>query len=137
MFMLLPRRVVDEVGPMDDAFFIYSEEADWCRRIRDAGYRCTFTPVARIRHREGGGKSAAQISSKMYVQLQKSKLTYVRKHYGIVGRAAAQATLLVAMVARAAVFRLASLAAPNGEARALSRLASTAARFHVTGRGAT
>lgn len=137
MFMLLPRRVIDEVGPMDDAFFIYSEEADWCRRIRDAGYRCTFTPIAQIRHREGGGKSAAQMSSKMYIQLQKSKLIYVQKHYGIVGRAVAQATLLVAMLARAALFRLASLAAPDGDARALSRLASIAARFHMTGREAT
>jgi GT2 family glycosyltransferase len=137
MFMLLPRPVVDEVGPMDDAFFIYSEEADWCRRIRDAGYRCAFTPVARIRHREGGGKSAAQMSSKMYLQLQKSKLIYVRKHYGIVGRAVAQATLVVAMLARAAILGLVSLRAPEGDTRALSRLASTAARFHLTGREAT
>jgi GT2 family glycosyltransferase len=134
MFMLLPRRVVDEVGPMDEAFFIYSEEADWCRRIRDAGYRCVFTPLARIRHREGGGKSTALMKPKMYVLLQKSKLIYVRKHYGFAGRAVAQTTLLVSMLARSAVFGLASLTAPRGEARALSRLAWAAARLHLTGR---
>lgn len=134
MFMLLPRRVVDEVGPMDEAFFIYSEEADWCRRIGDAGYRCVFTPLARIRHREGGGKSTALMKPKMYVLLQKSKLIYVRKHYGVVGRAVAQTTLLVSMLVRSAVFGLASLSAPRGEARALSRLAWAAARLHLTGR---
>jgi GT2 family glycosyltransferase len=134
MFMLLPRRVVKEVGAMDDAFFIYSEEADWCRRIRDAGYRCVFAPRARIRHREGGGKSTAGMKPAMYVELQKSKLTYVRKHYGPVGRGLAQATLAASMLARAAVYRLAALAAPRGEARALSQLAWTAARFHLTGR---
>lgn len=134
MFMLLPRRVVDSVGPMDDAFFIYSEEADWCRRIRGAGYRCVFTPIARIRHREGGGKSTAQMKPKMYVLLQTSKLIYVRKHYGLVGRAVAKTTLLASMLARAAVFGLASFAAPRGDARALSRLAWAAARLHLTGR---
>jgi GT2 family glycosyltransferase len=134
MFMLLPRRVVDEVGPMDDAFFIYSEEADWCRRIREAGYRCVFAPVARIRHREGGGKSTAQMRPGMYVQLQQSRLIYVRKHYGVLGRAFAQTTLLVSMLARATIFGLTSLVAPRSEAGARSRLAWAAARFHVTGR---
>ena len=134
MFMLLPRRVVDEVGPLDDDFFVYSEEADWCRRIREAGYRCVFAPVARIRHREGGGKSTALMRPKMYVELQKSKLLYIRKHYGSVGRALARTTLLASMLARATFYGLASLAAPRGEARALSRLARGGARFHVTGR---
>jgi GT2 family glycosyltransferase len=134
MFMLLPRAVVDEVGPMDDAFFVYSEEADWCRRIRDAGYRCAFTPVARIRHREGGGKSTASMRPRMYVQLQKSKLIYVDKHYGPAGRALSRATLLASMLTRAMLFGLASLVAPGSEARALSRLAWAAARFHLTGR---
>jgi hypothetical protein len=93
-----------------------------------------FTPLARIRHREGGGKSTALMKPKMYVLLQKSKLIYVRKHYGVVGRAVAQTTLLVSMLARSAVFGLASLSAPRGEARALSRLAWAAARLHLTGR---
>jgi GT2 family glycosyltransferase len=134
MFLLLPWRVVDEVGPMDDAFFIYSEEADWCRRIRDAGYRCVFAPVAQICHREGGGRSTALMRPKMYVQLQQSRLIYIRKHYGLVGRAVAQTTLLVSMLARAAVFGIASLATPRREAHARSRLAWAAARFHATGR---
>jgi GT2 family glycosyltransferase len=134
MFMLVPRSVVEEIGAMDDAFFIYSEEADWCRRIRDAGYRCVFTPVARILHREGGGKSTAQTRPRMYVQLQKSKLIYVRKHYGLAGRAAARATLLVSMLARTVVFGMASVVAPHGDARALMRLAWAATRFHLTGR---
>lgn len=134
MFMLVPRRVVDEVGVMDGSFFIYSEEADWCRRIRDAGYRCVFTPAARILHREGGGKSTAQTRPKMYVQLQKSKLLYVRKHHGLAGRVVAKATLLVSMLARTVVFGLASLVAPRSDARALFRLARVATRFHLTGR---
>jgi GT2 family glycosyltransferase len=137
MFMLVPRRVVDEVGPMDDAFFIYSEEADWCRRIRNRGYRCVFAPVARILHRDGGGKSTAQTRPKMYVQLQKSKLIYVAKHYGLAGRMFAKTLLTVSMLTRGVVFGLMSLVAPRSDAPALSRLAWTATRFHLTGREPT
>jgi GT2 family glycosyltransferase len=134
MFMLVPRGVVEEVGMMDDAFFIYSEEADWCRRIRNAGHRCVFAPVARILHRDGGGKGTAQTRPQMYVQLQKSKLIYIHKHYGVGGRLFAKTTLLVSMVARGVVFGAVSLVARGSDARPLSRLAWTAARFHVTGR---
>jgi GT2 family glycosyltransferase len=133
MFMLVPRRVVQTVGPLDADFFIYSEEADWCRRIRNAGYRCVFAPVARIRHREGGGKSTALIRPSMYIALQRSKLIYVRKHYGPVGRAFARMTLLSSMLARTAVFGVASLVVRGSEARARFRLASAAVRFHITG----
>jgi len=73
------------VGPLDDAFFIYSEEADWCRRIRNSGWRCVFAPEARILHLEGGSQSTSQIKSRMHVQKQKSKLTYLRKHHGVSG----------------------------------------------------
>src|SRR5689334_8995513 len=43
MFMLIPRHVIDTVGLLDEAFFVYAEEADLCRRIRRHGYRCVFT----------------------------------------------------------------------------------------------
>ena len=94
MFMLVPQRVIEQVGLLDEAFFVYAEEADWCRRIRQTGHRCTFTPVARILHRDGGGKSTAQIKPRMYVQLQKSKLIYARKHNGPLGHLAAKANLV-------------------------------------------
>ena len=90
MFLLVPRHVVEAVGLLDESFFIYAEEADWCRRIRNAGFRCKFTPIARILHRDGGGQSTAQIKPRMYVQLQKSKLIYARKHDGLLGYMAAK-----------------------------------------------
>lgn len=85
MFMLVPRRAIDQVGPMDERFFVYAEEADWCRRFWAAGWRCVFAPIAQIVHRDGGGKSAKQTSAKMYVQLQKSILLYIHKYHGVLG----------------------------------------------------
>ena len=134
MFMLVPRPVLEKVGPLDEDFFIYSEEADWCRRIRDAGWRCAFTPDARIIHLDGGGKSTFQMRSPMYVQMQKSKLIYVRKHYGIPGYALTKAGFVATAGLRAAVFSAAALAGGGAESRARVRLARAALGFHLLGR---
>lgn len=133
MFMLVPRRVVEQVGVLDEAFFVYSEEVDWCRRIRDAGYRCVFTPVARIIHLDGGRKSTSQIRPRMYVQQQKSKLIYIRKHYGPTGHLAGRTILLASMLGRWALMRLIGLVRPHKEISARANLAWAAARFHLTG----
>lgn len=82
MFMLVRRAAMEEVGLMDEAYFVYAEEADWCYRFWKAGWRCVFAPVAQIIHLDGGGKSTSQVSARMYVQLQKSLLHFHRKHYG-------------------------------------------------------
>ncbi len=132
MVMLLPRHVVEEVGFMDEAFFVYTEEADWCRRIRDAGYRCVFSPAAQIMHLDGGSKSTAQIRPRMYVQLQKSKMIYVNKHYGPLGRASVKLTFLGSMTTRALLFGSLALISPHSDTLVRARLAWAAVRFHLT-----
>lgn len=52
--MMVPRRVIDRVGGFDEDFFLYWEDADWCRRIKNAGYSVWCLPKARISHDEGG-----------------------------------------------------------------------------------
>ena len=133
MFMLVPKRVVEEVGLLDEAFFVYAEEADWCRRIRQAGHRCTFTPVARILHRDGGGKSTAQIRPRMYVQLQRSKLVYARKHHGRLGHMTTKTILLSSMLMRWLVFGTLARIKGGTETSARARLARHAALFHLRG----
>ena len=72
MFMLVRREALQEVGVMDEGYFMYAEEADWCYRFWQSGWKCVFTPRARIMHLEEGGKSTALVSAKMYVHLHKS-----------------------------------------------------------------
>lgn len=50
--MLIPREVIENVGMMDEKYFLYFEDADWCYRIRKAGYRLIYSPLARIYHKE-------------------------------------------------------------------------------------
>jgi len=131
MFMLAPRQVLETVGPLDDAFFIYSEEADWCRRIRDAGWRCVFAPVAQIIHLDGGSKSTAQIRSKMYVQMQKSKMIYLSKHHGLSGVVLGRMIFVGSALMRWCL----SLLRNGEESKARRRLSGAALRFHLTGQG--
>lgn len=134
MFMLVPRAVMARVGLLDDAFFVYAEEADWCRRIREAGYSCVFAPEGQIIHLDGGSKSTSQIRSRMHVQMQKSHLIYARKHSGVLGYAAARLIYLVTSMLRLGVFATVRLVKSNDDAKARVRLALAAVRYHLTSR---
>ena len=136
MFMLVPRAVLERVGPLDAAFFIYAEEADWCRRIRTAGYRCVFTPEAQIIHLDGGSKSTAQIRSKMYIQMQKSHLIYARKHHGALGYAMSKGLFVLSALLRGAVFGVLGLVRPSENTRARVRLSRAALAYHLAGQEA-
>lgn len=133
MFMLVPRAVLEHVGPLDEAFFVYAEEADWCRRIRKAGHRCVFTPAARILHLDGGGKSTVQIKSRMHVQMQKSHLIYARKHHGAPGGLSIRLIFAGSALARALLFGGLRLVRGDALTRARLRLSMAALRYHLFG----
>jgi len=110
-FMLVRREAIERVGPMDEQFFMYAEEADWCYRFSRAGYKRLFMPDAQIIHL--GGASSDQIKPRMIAQWRKSTLLYFRKHKGPLALGAAWALLSMFYltrvpywVARAAVGRL-------------------------------
>jgi GT2 family glycosyltransferase len=77
-FMLVRRKAIEQVGVMDERFFVYGEETDWCYRFRKAGWKVLFTPHAEIIHLCGA--STRQVKSEMILQLHKSKLLLFRKH---------------------------------------------------------
>lgn len=134
MFMLVPRTVVDKVGLLDEAFFVYGEESDWCRRIRKAGYTCVFSPEAQIIHLDGGSKSTSQIRSRMYVQMHKSHLVYTRKHSSVLGYAAIRLIYMLTSVLRLGVFSALRLVKSDENAKARVRLARASLAYHFTGK---
>lgn len=77
-FMLVQRKAIDEVGVMDERFFMYGEETDWCYRFKQAGWRLLFTPDAEIIH--FGAASSKQIKPQMILQLWGSILLFFKKH---------------------------------------------------------
>jgi len=100
MFMLVRREAIEEVGFMDEAYFIYAEEADWCFRFWQAGWSCMFTPEVKIIHTDGGGQSTRQVAIKMYVQLQKSLLIFNRKNIGKIAWLSAKVIFLFSNLLR-------------------------------------
>ena len=78
--LMARREAVEQVGPLDEGFFMYSEELDWCRRFREAGWRVVYLPTARIVHYVG--KSSEQVLPARHIHFQTSKVRYFRKYYG-------------------------------------------------------
>ena len=81
-FFCVPQRVFDTVGLFDERFFVWFEEVDFCKRVRDAGFSVFYTPSARAIH--VGGRSFAQLSPLRRQWLfGKSLARYMRKHEGV------------------------------------------------------
>jgi hypothetical protein len=75
--MLLRRAALDEVGPFDEDFFLFSEEVDWYRRARDHGWSVVFTPEARCVHVGG-----ASHGGRLFRENVRGHLRYLAKHEG-------------------------------------------------------
>lgn len=79
-YMLIPRVAIDQVGMLDESFFCYGEETDWCQRFRNAGWRLAFAPVGEIIH--FGSLSSRQCSFRRDVMLSDGLIRLHRKHGG-------------------------------------------------------
>jgi N-acetylglucosaminyl-diphospho-decaprenol L-rhamnosyltransferase len=77
--ILTRRRVLEQVGGMDEQFFMYAEEVDWCYRVRRAGWAIWQVPQARVTH--VGGAATRQSRTPMLVALYESRLRFFHKHY--------------------------------------------------------
>jgi GT2 family glycosyltransferase len=80
-FILVRREAVKQVGMLDERFFMYCEETDWCYRFRQAGWKVLFTSNAQIIHL--GGQSSKQMPVEMSLQLRGSILQFMRKHRSV------------------------------------------------------
>lgn len=78
--ILLRRELVQANTLFDEQFFIYSEEVDLCRRIRQAGWELHWLPSAVITHY--GAQSTRQVADQMFLELYRNKVKYFRKHHG-------------------------------------------------------
>jgi GT2 family glycosyltransferase len=83
--LLARRDVYVQIGGLDEGFVMYSEELDWCRRARDAGWKVGYVGSAAIVHY--GGQSSSQAQAQTHIRFNESKLRYLRKYHG---RAAAE-----------------------------------------------
>ena len=79
-FLLTPRELWNKLDGLDESYFMYVEDVDYCKRVRLAGYRVVYLPTSLITHFEGGGKE--WIGEKALVRTVKSYQIYFKKFYG-------------------------------------------------------
>jgi len=77
--MMVRRAVIDEVGFLDEGYFMYCEEIDWCMRIKGSGWGVFCVPQAEIVHY--AGESTRQHWNEMYVELHRSRYRLYGQHY--------------------------------------------------------
>ncbi|MHB0998364.1 MAG: glycosyltransferase family 2 protein [Armatimonadota bacterium] len=79
--ILARKSAVDEVGLLDERFFMYYEETDWCCRMRKAGWEIYYLPEAKVMHHWAAG--AKQIGLEGSRIFHRSQFMYFRKHHGL------------------------------------------------------
>lgn len=78
--LMLRRAVYEQIGGLDEAYVMYYEELDFCKRAKDAGWQVAYVGQAQIVHH--GGASSEQSVAWKHIHFQRSKLRYFRKVYG-------------------------------------------------------
>jgi len=76
---LVRRDAAEQVGWLDGDFFVYSDETDFCKRLRDAGWRILFVPGARAVHHDQLGTDAAAMRRRI-VEFHRNRDLYFKKH---------------------------------------------------------
>lgn len=100
---LLRRAAFDEVGGFDEAFFLFSEETDWCYRARLKGWDSFFYPGADVVH--VGGASWRRESATLYREQVRGHLRFLAKHEGRRASERARRVLLAGLRLRSLLFR--------------------------------
>jgi GT2 family glycosyltransferase len=77
--LMTRREVVQQVGLLDEEFFMYAEDVDWCYRMRQAGWKIMYLPVAKVLHHYE--KSASKAPFRMNFQRHRSMWRFYAKHY--------------------------------------------------------
>jgi bacterial polymer biosynthesis proteins, WecB/TagA/CpsF family len=94
--VLIRRDVADAVGEWDEQFFLYSEETDYLRRVRESGATVWYEPMARVQHVRGGSGSSIDLDALLAV----NRVRYARKHRSAAYAAAIRGAVILHEVLR-------------------------------------
>lgn len=78
-FLMVRREAVKEVGLLDEGFFMYAEDKDWCRRFCEAHWEVVYFPDAEVIHY--GGASSSNQPVKFFIEMHRANLKYWNKYY--------------------------------------------------------
>jgi N-acetylglucosaminyl-diphospho-decaprenol L-rhamnosyltransferase len=113
--LMVRRDAAEEIGFFDPAFFVYSDEVDFCKRLRDAGWSILYVPEARAVHHEQ--LSTGAVPRGRIVELARNRDRYMRKHHS----ASAARTVRWLIAWAYAVRTVAALIVPGHDPRRYAR----------------
>ena len=116
---MLRSSAIEEVGVLDESFYMYFEETDWCFRARKAGGRVFIVPEAQVIHFGGGVEG--HYDEYRLIYYHRSLLTFFRKHLGTSSLFSLRILLLLRSLIRLAIWSV--LAVADGKHRAAARSA--------------
>lgn len=123
--VLVRRSLFDALGGFDERFFMYCEDMDLCKQIRDGGYTIRYVPEAAAVHH--WGRSTAQRPSAMLEAASRSRIHYFEKHFPGWGGPVARALTATEMRVRYAVFSALALVPSRHRASLRARATSSLA----------
>lgn len=83
-FIMVRRSAIEQVGMLDDNFFFYAEDKDWCKRFWEAGWKVVYFPSAKAIHYLYGSSDKDPV--KLYIQQTRANLQYYSKHHSHLAR---------------------------------------------------
>jgi len=78
--MLVSREALEKAGGLDERFFFFLEETDWCKRINESGLKVIHLPGIKVTHLQGKAANKAPVRAR--IEFHKSRLLFFEKHYG-------------------------------------------------------
>ena len=105
--LMLRREALNQVGLLDERYFMYTEEVDLCYRLQKGGWLLFWVPQSKVVHY--GGQSAKQVAADMFLCLYQSKLIFIKKHYGSLATKIYKFILFAATITRLLLTPLAYL----------------------------
>lgn len=82
-FLMVRAQVIEEVGAFDEHFYTLQPEADWCLRIRKAGWKVAYVPDVEVMHIGGAQSVATKVKThKNLMRGHINRYYFIRKHYG-------------------------------------------------------
>lgn len=128
-FLMIRRSAVDEIGLLDEGYFIYSEEVDWCYRAKRRGWKVYFYPDVQVIHY--GGSSTRLNPDGMFIELQKSRYRFFKKHHSRVVAWAAKIILFGGTLMRAFIWSIVS-AVKDGDYKVKRNVYISTIKWYLT-----
>jgi len=110
-FMLVRWQAIEQVGLLDESFFMYGEDLDWAFRIKERGWKVLYNPAVTVLHHKG--ESSRQESRRATTEFYRAMLIFYRKHYAAGDLFLLRWAIVAAIYARGAMAYLQNLLRPT------------------------